>query len=167
MCVYGHFLYYSWSSKFIPKVGRHYGRFCLTTAITKKMANFCHSFFKILNVFLAVFPLKHILPVWRVIFCMILIAFAKWATLPLCKIASFFEYWMYCKPFSHRESLFISRVFKIFSYLEYLVFFGVSFALRIHNSSVAHKFPLSQQQLKSYSGAWREIRGSWGNFLAT
>ena len=34
MCVYGHFLYYSWSSKFIPKVG-HFWRFRLTTAFTK------------------------------------------------------------------------------------------------------------------------------------
>ena len=118
MCVYGHFLYYSSSSKFIPKV-RHLWRFCRTTALTKwpflpQWLFKVMSFSKILNVFLAVFPRKHLLCVLRVNFCKILIAFAKWATLPLHQIRLFFIIIIkcICKPFSHRTSLFIFACFQ-------------------------------------------------------
>jgi len=110
MCVYGHFLYYSWSPKFIPKVG-HFWPFCLTTKWSFLPHFKMVSFFKNINCIFAVFPLKHHLRVLEVIFCMILIAFAKWTILPLCKLRLFFNIKCTCKPFSHRTSLH----FRVFS----------------------------------------------------
>ena len=100
MCVYGHFLYYSWSSKFIPKVG-HFWPFCLTTAFTKwsflphfKMM----SFFENINCIFSRFPPKTSLTCVRSHFLNDFNSLCKMGNFATLQIASFFNIKCTCKP---------------------------------------------------------------------